>query len=102
GGDPARGEVYGWASWAPGRAVIALRNPSAQPQAFELALDAMLELPASEPLHWQATPAFAPGSALELRADKPARVTLKPYEVLVLDLLPGQSPSRPRARPRHR
>jgi hypothetical protein len=98
GGDPARGEVYGWASWAPGRAVIALRNPSDQPQAFELALDAMLELPPTEPLHWQATPAFAPGSALDLRVDQPTRVTLKPYEVLVLDLVPGQS----RARPRHR
>jgi hypothetical protein len=78
--------------------VIALRNPSDQPQAFELALDAMLELPPTEPLHWQATPAFAPGSALDLRVDQPTRVTLKPYEVLVLDLVPGQS----RARPRHR
>ena len=102
GGDPARGEVYGWASWAPGRAVIALRNPAAQPQAFELALAAMLELPASEPLHWRATPAFAPGSALELRADQPTRVTLNGYEVRVLDLVPGPSPPRPRARPRPR
>ena len=98
GGDPARGEVYGWGSWAPGRAVIALRNPAPQTQSFELALDRMLELPMTEPLHWQATPAFAPGNGLDLRVDKPTRVTLKPYEVLVLDLVPGQSRARPRRR----
>jgi hypothetical protein len=78
--------------------VIALRNPSDQPQAFELALDRMLELPPTESLHWQATPAFAPGNALDLRVDQPTRLTLNPYEVLVLDLVPGQS----RVRPRHR
>jgi hypothetical protein len=98
GGDPARGEVYGWASWAPGRAVIALRNPADQPQAFELALNTMLELPASEPLHWHATRAFGSRDPLELRADGATRVTLRPFEVLVLDLVPGE----PRAHPRRR
>ena len=68
GGDPARGEVYGWASWSPQGAVIALRNPSAAPQAMRLDLAAVLELPrdaarswrvttprhAGEPAHWSA------------------------------------------------
>jgi len=98
GGDPARGEVYGWGSWAPGRAVIALRNPARELQSFELALDRMLELPPSEPLHWRATPAFGPVSALELRVDRPTRLTLQPFEVLVLDLVPGQPGARARRR----
>ena len=34
GGDPARLEVYGWASWSPEKAILTLRNPSDQPQDF--------------------------------------------------------------------
>ncbi len=98
GGDPARGEVYGWASWAPGRAVIAVRNPADRPQSFELALNSMLELPATEPLHWRASRAYAPADPLELRTDKTTNITLKPFEVLVLDLVPGEP--RPRTRRR--
>ena len=89
GGDPARGEVYGWASWAPGRAVLALRNPSDQPQLFEVALDRLLELPPTEPIHWRAAPAFGPGSELELAADRTTRLRLRPFEVLVLELAPS-------------
>jgi len=34
GGDPGIGQVYGWASWKPGRAVVVLRNPSDKPQQY--------------------------------------------------------------------
>ena len=34
GGDPARLEVYGWASWSHEKAIVTLRNPSDQPQDF--------------------------------------------------------------------
>jgi hypothetical protein len=86
GGDPARGEVYGWGSWSPQRAVIALRNPSAQPQVFHLDVAKALELPEGAARIWQATPAFVAGASQNWNADTSVDVELKPYEVLVWDL----------------
>lgn len=87
GGDPVRGEVYGWASWAPGRAVIALRNPGATEQSFALDIGAALELPEGEPRRWQARPAFgAGGDAIALDAGQATPIRLRPYEVRVWDL----------------
>ena len=31
GGDPGKGEAYGWASWSPRQGILALRNPSDKP-----------------------------------------------------------------------
>src|SRR5262249_44434003 len=31
GGDPAKGEVYGWASWSPRKGILVLRNPDDKP-----------------------------------------------------------------------
>jgi len=47
GGDPQKGEAYGYAAWAPRRGVVTLRNPSAKPATFSLELAAALELPES-------------------------------------------------------
>jgi len=105
GGDPARGEIYGFASWAPKQGVLALRNPAGEAGSFGFVLAELLELPRGEPARWRATPAFGHGRARELRADGSARIELKPYEVVVLDLAPSslrrtssgahQQPSRP-------
>ncbi len=88
GGDPVRGEVYGWASWAPGRAVVALRNPGATEQSFALDVGAALELPAGEAQRWQARPAFGEGEVLALEAGAATPIRLQPYEVKVWDLSP--------------
>jgi len=45
GGDPAKGEVYGWASWSPRKGVLVLRNPGGQPAAFTVNLQSLFELP---------------------------------------------------------
>ena len=90
GGDPARGEVYGWASWSPQRAVIGLRNPSAQAQTLHMDLARALELPEDAARAWKATPAFSAGSGRTLNAGTVADVELGPYEVLVWDLVPGK------------
>ena len=45
GGDPSRGEVYGYASWNPRKGIIMLRNPDDKPQTFSLSLADALELP---------------------------------------------------------
>ena len=88
GGDPARGEVYGWASWAPGRAVLALRNPTGRPQSFAFSLGELLELPRGEAPLWRATVAFGQGPERVLPTQASARFELAPYQVLVLDLVP--------------
>jgi hypothetical protein len=45
GGDPLKLEVYGWASWSPQKAILVLRNPSDQPQAFSVDPEKVFELP---------------------------------------------------------
>jgi hypothetical protein len=89
GGDPARGEVYGWAAWAPGQATLALRNPADQPRQFALDIGAALELPDTEAREWRATPAYVAGTSQRWRAGETAVVTLQPFEVRVWELSPA-------------
>jgi len=97
GGDPARGEPYGWASWSPARAVVALRNPGAAPRTFELDLEQALELPDGAARRWRARAAFGQAPPAALRAGARVAVRLAPYEVLVWDL---EAAPRSQARPR--
>jgi hypothetical protein len=60
GGDPARGEVYGWAAWMPQGAVLALRNPADHPQRLTLDLSAALELPRGAPSRFRVTRQHGP------------------------------------------
>jgi hypothetical protein len=89
GGDPLRGEVYGWSAWAPGRGTLALRNPSDRAQSFELDIGAALELPDTEARVWQARPAYGSGETAHWRAGSTAALTLQPFEVRVWDLEPA-------------
>ena len=89
GGDPARGEVYGWASWSPERAVVALRNPSSHPQSLTLDLAATLELPQGAARSWRVSTPRHGGDLQSWSADKSLVVNLKPFEVQLWDL---QSP----------
>lgn len=94
GGDPVRGEVYGWAAWAPGQATLALRNPTDRPARFEFDLGAALELPAGEANTWQATPVYAKGDTQRWRAGQTIVVALQPFEVRVWDLAPAAAAAR--------
>lgn len=88
GGDPARLQVYGWASWTPQRAVLALRNPSDKPQTFALDLADALQLPAGATHAWHATSPFGDSGARAFDADRIQTITLQPFQVLVWDLTP--------------
>ncbi|MCU0916761.1 MAG: enterotoxin [Planctomycetes bacterium] len=46
GGDPAQGEVYGWASWSRRKGILALRNPKDEPGRIALDIGKAFELPA--------------------------------------------------------
>ncbi len=86
GGDPARGNVYGWASWSPARAVIALRNPSGHPQSFSLDLAAALELPEGAGRSWRVSNPRRAGATGSWSAERPVTLELKPFEVGLWDL----------------
>jgi len=93
GGDPSLLEVYGWASWRPGKAVLVLRNPSDKPQTISIDLAQALELPSDASRNYELRSPWN-----EDRQRPSARVTageaqtfaLKPFEVLVLDGTPVQ------------
>lgn len=93
GGDPARGAVYGWASWAPGHGIVALRNPADRPARYTLDLGEALELPAATPRRFRVATAYGRTPPRTLVAGKPVTLTLAPFEVLVWDLT-AASPER--------
>jgi hypothetical protein len=96
GGDPARLEVYGWASWSQAKtkakAIVTLRNPSDKAQDFIASLSTLLDLPP------RTAPAFAARSPWKADADKPKIAIrsqdghtfhLQPFQVLTLELTPS-------------
>ena len=92
GGDPGKGEPYGWAAWASGRGTLTLRNPSARAQEMTLDVGQALELASGDPQSFAAhSPWTADGgqATLELRAGTPHRFTLAPYGVITLDVMPS-------------
>ncbi len=92
GGDPARLEVYGWASWSREKAIVTLRNPSDQPQDFTARLATLLELPAGSAPRFTARSPWKDDSAsppLSLPAEEHHTFHLQPFQVLTLDLLPS-------------
>jgi hypothetical protein len=93
GGDPAKGEVYGWASWSPGKAALALRNPSDQPAKFALDVAKAFELPAGAiqtytlKSPWKSD---AAKPAMTVTVGQPHEIQLGPFEVAVWDASPSQ------------
>ncbi len=93
GGDPAKLEVYGYASWSARKGIVMLRNPDDQPRAFVLDVAAVLELPAGAKSKYTFKSPWtedAPKPALTSEAGKPLRLTLNPFEVLVFDAVPAK------------
>ncbi len=93
GGDPGKLEVYGWASWAPGKGIVVLRNPSDKAQDFTLEAGKAFELPVHAAQRWQAHSPWAadknkPG--MMLRAGVAKTIHLAPFEVLTLDAVPAK------------
>jgi hypothetical protein len=91
GGDPAWLEAYGWASWAPRKGIIVLRNPSDRAQRITLDVAKVFELPTaaakiySARSPWKSDAGTAP---IILRAGRAHSFELAPFEVLTLDATP--------------
>lgn len=93
GGDPAKLEVYGWASWSSGKGIVVLRNPSDQVQSYKLDVADAFELPAGAARSYRARSPWAAdaGTApITLSAGEARSIELKPFEVLTLDAVPGR------------
>ncbi len=101
GGDPAKGEIYGWASWAARKGILSLRNPHDRPGKITIDIGKAFELPKSAAQRyslkspWEKDAAKAPAaSALQskttgvLSAGKGHTFELRPFEVLVFDATP--------------
>ena len=88
GGDPGKGEVYGWASWSPRKAILMLRNPTDQPVNFTADTASLFELPTGAPEKivmrspWKKD---RQEPAVTLESGSLATLALKPFEVLVLE-----------------
>lgn len=92
GGDPAEMEVYGWASWSPEKGIITLRNPSGKEQQWSCDAAAMFELPVGAATRYKLS--SPKGNALPsetMEAGKPITITLKPFEVIVLEATPEKA-----------
>lgn len=91
GGNPARNEVYGYASGAPRKAVLALRNPDERSAQFALDLEQAFELPAGAPRSYRLQSPWAEDAAkasIEIRAGQPRIIALRPFETVVFDATP--------------
>lgn len=91
GGDPDKGEVYGWASWSKSKAVLGLRNPDDKPAGISIDVGAAFELPEGAPRSYVLTSPWkqdAGKPAIELSAGREHRFELEPFEVLVFDAAP--------------
>ncbi len=92
GEDPARLEVYGWAAWSPGKAIITLRNPSDQSQDFTASLTDLLELPEGVRPSFTASSPWKSDSLFSVAAQERHTFHLQPFQVLTLELTPGKGP----------
>lgn len=94
GGDPGKGEVYGWASWSPhhgaqpSRGIIVLRNPTDQPVTFRADVAKLFELPPGANTNYTMHSPWKSDrdqQSVELSAGHPHAFTLRPFQVLVLE-----------------
>ena len=91
GGDPAKGEVYGFAAWSPEKAVMSLRNPSASSKTFQVNTAKVFDLPAGVGGNYVFSDVkmyVATGNKTASAKGKEFTITLQPFEVKIFDAEP--------------
>ncbi len=91
GGDPAKNQVYGWASWSSRKGILALRNPNDQPAKLTLDVQKAFELPEGAATKYTLKSPWKEDTGeppIELSAGEPHTFALAPFEVLVWDATP--------------
>ena len=90
GGDPAAGEVYGWAAWSERKGILSLRNPSDKPGGITIDIGKAFELPNGAAEKYSLKSPWKQDASVEaivLSAGKEHTFELKPFEVLVFDAM---------------
>lgn len=93
GGDALAGQVYGWASWTPAKAILALRNPDDQHAAISLDVGKAWELPSGAAAKYLLKSPWAEDAAkqtVEIRLGQVHQFQLQPFEVVILEATPVQ------------
>jgi hypothetical protein len=93
GGDPAKGEIYGFASWSKRQGIFTLRNPDDMPAQFALDVGQAFELPPGAPSRYTLKSPWkrdAARPAIEVTAGKPHTFMLEPFQVLVFEATPPE------------
>ncbi|MDE2053300.1 MAG: enterotoxin [Xanthomonadaceae bacterium] len=91
GGDPGRLDVYGWAAWSPDKSFITLRNPDDKPRLAILDVGRQLQLPEGAAGTFNVSDVWHTGNnsvPKTLSADHSVTITLQPFQVLTLQLVP--------------
>jgi hypothetical protein len=93
GGDPAKEEVYGYASWSPRKGIFSLRNPSPVKKTFNVSLENIFELPATSSSSFELHNAIDPNDEASEKTVQPEKtfiITLAPYELKIWDAMPAR------------
>jgi len=91
GGDPAQGDLYGWASWSKRKGILALRNPKDETGKITIDIGKAFELPPGAAKKYSLKSPWKDDAAmpsLTLSAGEEHTFELKPFEVLVFDATP--------------
>lgn len=91
GGDPAKGEIYGWASWSVRKGILTLRNPRDKAGGVDLDIAKVFELPTGAAREYSLKSPWksdADKAAVRVVAGKEHTFELEPFEVLVFDARP--------------
>jgi hypothetical protein len=90
GGDPDQLQVYGWAAWNPQEGILTLRNPSKDPQTFNIDVANIFELQQGDPTSYNLRNVWAAAKEgqQKLHAGKPTLIHLAPFEVVTFEATP--------------
>ena len=90
GGDPEKGDVYGYASWSPGKALFSLRNPSGEVKQFKVTVNKLFELPAAFNKRYKFSQVYGGtnGNTFNYNKDEAVTITMKPYETKIFNAEP--------------
>jgi len=93
GGDPGKGEVYGWAAWNNNQGTLTLRNPSEKPATITIDIAKAFELPDNAAKQYQLESpwkADIPKPKITATTGKLTTFELKPFEVLTFNASPSK------------
>lgn len=87
GGDPSKGEIYGYASWSGKHGVISLRNPSSEEKRFSFKTGDIFELPLGEADRFMISDVIseANGRQKQVAEGNSFMIILRPFELRVFD-----------------